>query len=90
MTYDQDKATDRAGDDADVRPIVSSSCADGTHSDCDGSYSRGDGICECDCHSLHACTCYACGTAFECTYKSTLCDACLDKPLPRPVGVFEP
>jgi hypothetical protein len=37
--------------------------------------------------------CRFCGANFENPYEkveSFICDSCLDKPLPRPEGVFEP
>ncbi len=43
MTYDQAKATDRAGDDADLRLEVCPECRAGEHADCS------DLDCACDC-----------------------------------------
>jgi hypothetical protein len=90
MTDDQDKATDRAGDDADVRLDASEHCKGGEHAECTGMVGLRCADCACDCHSLQTCICRACGTTFACEYESYLCDACLDKAYPRPVGVFEP
>jgi hypothetical protein len=90
MTYDQDKATDRAGDDADVRLDVSEQCQAGGHAECTGMVGLRCADCACDCHYLVDCKCHVCGAEFKEPYESYLCDACLDKPWPRPVGVFEP
>lgn len=85
-TYDQWKAEDAAGDDADARAHLTLECERAEHAACVPPYV--DAPCDCECHAeplVVMVKCRACGADFPNPYgggvEAAVCDACLEKPV---------